>query len=258
MDEPDPRIANHYDELAEYWRQIAETPSKAQLLWPSLEAMLPSLTGRRVLDAGCGSGDCSARLVEQGADVIGIDVSERMVQVATEQVPEAKFVQGDLSTGIDFVEDDSIDLVLCQHVFSHLNDLTTPLEEFARVLVDGGVLVVSTHNPVHDYQIVLNETYPTVGDESDIDAIVETGPPAPNYAETERYDIVWNPHEEANRATYYRRSIEGVISPLLDAGFELREITEPTPDDVFEREYPELAEALRTFPPSSICLRAIH
>lgn len=218
--------------------------------------MLPDLTDSRVLDAGCGSGDCSAKLIDRGADVIGVDVSERMVQEATEQVPEAKFVQSDLSNGLNFLEDQSIDVVLCQHVFSHLEDLSTPLSEFARVLVDGGVLVISTHNPVHDYLVVRNEEYPTVDDESDTDSIVKTGSGASKYAETERYDITWNPGDEANRATYYRRSIEGIISPLLRAGFNLRDLSEPTPDESFEHEYPEIAEALQDLPPTSICLRA--
>lgn len=256
MKEPDPRIAHHYDELAEHWEQIAESPSKAKLLWPSLEVMLPDLTGRHVLDAGCGAGDYTAKLVEQGADVIGIDVSERMVQVAKERVPDAKFMQGDLSNEIDFVESDSVDVVLCQHVFSHLEDLTIPLNEFARILVDGGDLIISTHNPVHDYLIVRDEEYPTVGDEADLDARVKSGPRAPNYAKTERYDIIWNPSEGANRATYFRRSIEDLVSPLISAGFELRDLSEPTPDETLKHDNPELAETLRNYPPASICLRA--
>ncbi|WP_277554070.1 class I SAM-dependent methyltransferase [Halobaculum limi] len=256
MEGPDPRIADHYDDLAEYWGHIADSPSKAQLLWPSIEAMLPDLTNRRVLDAGCGSGDCSAKLLERGADVIGVDVSEEMVAVAKEHVPAATFVQGDLADGLDFIADDSLDVIVCQHVFSHLEELTTPLAEFARILVDGGVLVVSTHNPLHDYLVVRDGVYPTVDDESDTESRVETGPSPPNYPETERYDIIWNPEGDATRATYYRRSIEGLFSPLTDAGFTVQEMTEPSPDDGFERNHPEIAEALRSAPPTSICLRA--
>lgn len=256
MEKSDPRIAHHYDELAEYWEQIAKSPSKEQLLWPSIEAMLPDLTGLRVLDAGCGSGDYTAKLVEQGGDVIGVDVSEEMILAAKERVPDAEFIQSDLSNEIDFIEDDSVDIILCQHVFSHLEDLTTPATEFARILVDGGELIISTHNPVHDYLVVRDKEYPTIGDESSPDSVVKTGSRKANYTETERYDIIWNPDEGANRATYYRRSIEGLVSPLFSAGFELRDLSEPIPGDALERDNPELAETLRNHPPASICLHA--
>ncbi|MFC7070782.1 class I SAM-dependent methyltransferase [Halobaculum lipolyticum] len=258
MNDRDPRVAKHYDELAGYWEQVAESPSKAELLWPAIDAMLPDLAGRRVLDAGCGSGDWSAELVDRGANVLGVDVSEQMVRVAEQRVPDAEFVRTDLEDGIDHVADDSFDVVLCQHVFSHVGDLTTPLSEFARVLADGGDLVVSTHNPVHDYLVVRDESYPSVDDESDTEARVETGPGSPSYAETERYDITWNPGDDANRATYYRRPIEGLLSPLIAAGFEIREVREPTPDGSFARAYPEIAETLRRLPATSICLRATH
>jgi ubiquinone/menaquinone biosynthesis C-methylase UbiE len=257
MEESDSRVVHHYDDLADHWEQIADSPVRTDLLWPTLESMLPDLTDRRVLDAGCGSGVYARMLVERGAEVVGVDVSEAMVREAREQVPNANFIQSDLSETIDFVEDDSIDIILCQHVFSHLEDLTTPLNEFARVLIDGGVLVISTHNPVHDYVIVREDNYPTAGEAVDLEATVETDSGTPNYVETERYDIIWNPGATANRATYYRRSIEDLISPLIDSGFELHEISEPAPDDPFKRENPEVAEKLQNYPPESICLRAV-
>lgn len=258
MEQSDSRVVHHYDDLADHWAQIADSPVRTELLWPTLESMLPDLTDRRVLDAGCGSGVYARKLVEGGAEVVGVDASEAMVREAREQVPNATFTQGDLSETIDFVEDDSIDIVLCQHVFSHLEDLTTPLNEFARVLIDDGVLVISTHNPVHDYVVVRENNYPTAGDAADLEATVETGQNTPNYVETERYDIIWNPAATANRATYYRRSIEQLISPLLDSGFTLNEISEPAPGDSFKRENPEVAEKLQNYPPGSICLRAMY
>lgn len=258
MEESAPRIAPHYDDLAEQWDYIVDSPTRSELLWPSIEAMLPDLTGRRVLDAGCGSGVYDARLVEQGAEVLGIDASESMIQEAKENVPDGKFIQADLSRPLDFLQDDSFDVVLCQHVFSHLENLTTPVEEFARILAESGVLVVSTHNPVHDYVIVRDREYPTSGEQDDLDATVEADPDAPDYVETERYDIHWNPGAVANRATYYRRSIEALISPLIDAGFELQEISEPTPDRVFKQDNPELVKELQDHPPESLCLRATH
>jgi cyclopropane fatty-acyl-phospholipid synthase-like methyltransferase len=48
----------------------------------------------KVLDLGCGTGLPYARyLVEKGFDVLGVDLSEEMVKVASKNVPEASFVQ---------------------------------------------------------------------------------------------------------------------------------------------------------------------
>lgn len=147
-------------------------------------------------------------------------------------------------------------MALCQHVFSHLPDLRRPVAEFACVLRDGGTLVVSTHNPVHDYVVVREGEYPTGGGEDGLDATVEPDAAVPDYTATERYDVTWNPEAVANRATYYRRPFAALVSPLLRAGFALTGVAEPSPDEAFEREHPELAARLRGHPPESLCLRA--
>lgn len=55
------------------------------------------LGGRRVLDAGCGTGMAAVELARRGADVVAIDLSETLVTLARERAPE------DLGTGrIDF------------------------------------------------------------------------------------------------------------------------------------------------------------
>ncbi|SDM84340.1 Methyltransferase domain-containing protein [Halogranum gelatinilyticum] len=253
MKNADPRISEHYDELAEYWAEVVNTPERRELLWATLEAMLAPVDGRRVLDAGCGSGVFSEALATNGAEVVGVDVSEQMVQQARERVPDATFVQGDLGEPLVFLDDDSVDAVLCQHVFSHLETLTTPLDEFARVLRDGGTLVVSTHNPVHDYLVVRDGAYPTE-DEQTPESAVETADSEPSYADTERYDVHWGSGDEVNRGTYYRRSIEGILTPLLDAGFTLESVVEPVPDDAFRRDHPAAAEKYKNGLAHSICL----
>lgn len=256
MPDSDPRVAEHYDDLAGYWVQITDSPSRQQLLWPTLTELLPNLADRRVLDAGCGSGVYTAKIAERGADVVGVDISEQMVREAQNRAPDAEFRQANLGEPLEFIEDSSVDVVLCQHVFSHLEELSTPLAEFARILSEDGVLVVSTHNPVHDYFVVRDGQYPTTGEEAELEAVVETGPDAPQYDATERYDIRWVAEGGENRGTYYRRSVEELFTPIIDAGFSLQSVVEPTPDNTFKREYPQLAQALQKYPPESICLRA--
>ncbi len=67
-----------------------------------LLSRLPSdLTGQRVLDAGCGVGQLSAALAERGAEVIGIDISPNLLEVARDRTPASllpsiRFEAGDM------------------------------------------------------------------------------------------------------------------------------------------------------------------
>lgn len=244
------RIAAHYDDLAPHWADIVAASEWREGLWAAVEDLLPAVEGTHVLDAGCGAGVYAEILVDRGADVTGVDVSEAMLAEARARVPDATFYHAELSERLDCLDADSVDVVLCQHVLSHLPDLSTPFAEFARVLGDGGVLVVSTHNPVHDYVVVRDGEYPGTGPDH-LDPGIDAPAAAPTYAETERFDILWGSEEGSDRGTYYRRPIRGLFEPLLDAGFTVEAVVEPAFD-----EGDGDAGASGEYPPDSICLRA--
>lgn len=55
-----------------------------------LLAQLPeNLTGARILDAGCGTGALAVELAERGAQVVGVDISPQLVEIARKRLPEA-------------------------------------------------------------------------------------------------------------------------------------------------------------------------
>lgn len=261
MEESPSEVAEHYDELAEHWETIATGPGRSHILVPAVRSLLPDLDGRRILDAGCGDGLYAAWLADRGGDVVGIDLSEEMVSVARDRYGDAaEFQQADLTEDIP-AEDDAFDLVVCQHVFSHLPAVEGALSEFARVLRPGGELVLSTHHPFHDFLVTREkEESPAVKAlDAELDPFVVTETERPRYHETERFQVYWggNPEEvESAPGTYFRRPLSGLVQPLLAVGFELRELVEPTPDEEFRTEHPEVAEALAHRPPGALCLRA--
>lgn len=65
-------------------------------------AQLPAdLTGKRVLDAGCGTGAMTEELARRGADVVAIDISPALVEIAAKRLPEGlaprvTFTSGDM------------------------------------------------------------------------------------------------------------------------------------------------------------------
>ena len=116
----------------------AEQPA----VWSLLERAAPG----RALDAACGTGRHTQRLVELGHAVTGVDATRSMLAVAERKVPEASFVQGDLC---DLpLESDTVDLAICALALEHLEDLGPPTAELARVLRPGGNLIISESHPV--------------------------------------------------------------------------------------------------------------
>jgi len=271
---------DHYDALAEDWSDYTEAPWRAQVLWPTLTDLLPEPDGLRVLDAGCGDGSHAAALADRGADVIGVDASEGMVDRARERYGDRdrlEFRRGDLTEGLDPIADDGVDLILCQHVLSHVPALEPVAAEFARVLRPGGSVVLSTHHPFHEYLVVRDEEYPDTRPIDDLDArpAVEARSESPTYADSERYDLYWGgsvPEEGADSdgaggadaatpTTFHRRPLDALSGPLFDAGFVLTGLLEPDlserlDEELLDEELLDEVADLAERPPRSLCLRA--
>ena len=150
-----------YDEFAdEYAADIEGNAWNALYERPATIALLPPVAGKDVLDAGCGSGPLSAWLVEHGARVTGFDASPKMVEIAKRRgLPSASFVVADLASPLEFLADDSFDVVVAGLVLHYLEDWVAPLRELRRVLRDTGTLVFSTHHPTSDMELSVSGDY---------------------------------------------------------------------------------------------------
>ncbi|HEX4904830.1 MAG TPA: bifunctional GNAT family N-acetyltransferase/class I SAM-dependent methyltransferase [Acidimicrobiales bacterium] len=105
-------------------------------------ARLPLSPGMRVLDAGCGNGVPAARLlVELGCEVVGVDLSDTLVQEARDNVPAARFECADL-TEWD-AEDESFDAIVAFYVRGALD---LPIRRWLRP--GGSILVVTDDDTV--------------------------------------------------------------------------------------------------------------
>jgi SAM-dependent methyltransferase len=112
---------------------------------PVVWGLLDALPVGRALDAACGTGRHAAHLVERGHDVIGVDGSPEMLELARARVPGARFFEGDLR---DLpVDDGEVDLALCALALGHAEDLRPPIAELARAVRPGGHVVLSDLHP---------------------------------------------------------------------------------------------------------------
>jgi demethylmenaquinone methyltransferase / 2-methoxy-6-polyprenyl-1,4-benzoquinol methylase len=92
----------------------------------------------RVLDACCGTGDLAVAARARGADVVGLDFSERMLERARRKEPAIEWVRGDV-LALPF-EDASFDAVTVGFGVRNVEDLEAGLRELRRVLRSGGRL----------------------------------------------------------------------------------------------------------------------
>jgi SAM-dependent methyltransferase len=131
------RWGRRWGSRAEAWAATEEQ----QL--PTYEAAIERLaigTGHRVLEVGCGSGVFLRAAADRGAEVSGVDSSERLVTLARARVPEADVRVGDLQEL--HYEDDTFDVVAGFNSFFFAADMVAALAEARRVAKPGGNVVI--------------------------------------------------------------------------------------------------------------------
>jgi SAM-dependent methyltransferase len=120
-----------------------------RLRW--LERSAGSLSGRAVLDAGCGGGEYVRALQERGARARGVEIdAEKLDKTRVAAGLRARLVQGDLERA-PFASA-CFDLVLLNEVLEHVPDDGAALREAFRLLRPGGVLVVFAPNRLFPFE----------------------------------------------------------------------------------------------------------
>lgn len=222
------RAAQQYDRMANSYAAENERSIFNSLFErPSTITLLGDVSGRAVLEVGCGAGPLTAWLLDQGAKVTAMDVSPRMLDLARQRVGNrARLVAGSLEDGLDFQPDRSVDLVVASLVLHYVRDWHTVFSEFRRVLVPGGGVVFSTHHPAMDWQLHSVEEYFAVKQ------VTET----------------WTMLGEPFDVTFWRRPLTAMTAAVSSAGFVIEQLTEPVPGPEIEQRDPEIAHQLRTKP----------
>lgn len=140
---------------SEHWNTdaaVAKYTKPPQLMGGERRALADlfgnDLGGRRVLDLGCGGGRTTFFLRDMGGEVVGLDISERLIDAARTRFPHIEFRVGD-AADLQY-PDESFDCVLFS--FNGLDCLypttmrRTCIHEIWRVLRSGGTFIVSSHN----------------------------------------------------------------------------------------------------------------
>ena len=142
-DDPRRIVADGYDAIAErYFAWSDARPSATRLAW-LLRALERIALDTDVLDLGCGAGVPMTRALADGRRVMGVDISARQIELARAAVPEARFIQADM-TALD-LPPASLDAVVAFYSLTHVprRDLSALLDAVLRWLRPGGVFVAT-------------------------------------------------------------------------------------------------------------------
>jgi ubiquinone/menaquinone biosynthesis C-methylase UbiE len=115
--------------------------------------------GRRVLDAGSGTGYGAAELSQSAASVVGLEIDSDAVEFSRSNYPLANLSFQVGSCTAMPSEPQSFDLIVAFEVIEHLADYGKFLDECARVLSPGGLFIVSSPNKTY-YEKSRAETGP--------------------------------------------------------------------------------------------------
>jgi 2-polyprenyl-3-methyl-5-hydroxy-6-metoxy-1,4-benzoquinol methylase len=152
---------NSYDQFADEYAQSYRQPRteafhfNLDLFIPRLLAVAGSPEGLRVLDAGCGEGIVSRSLIATAAQMVGIDVSPRLIAYARERdlTKRITYVVHDLSQPLPQYTH-AFDLILSNLVLNDVPNYIGFITTLSQCLKPQGRLVLSMNNP---YSAVLRE-----------------------------------------------------------------------------------------------------
>ena len=209
-DSADPPVLNNYDSFAEAYAASNENNLiNAYYERPAMLALAGDVAGRRILDAGWGSGPLFAALLGRGAIVTGIDKSAGMVELARRRLGDDADLQvADLGSPLPF-PDGMFDDVTASLVLHYLEDWGPALDELRRVLKPGGRLIMSVDHPLVTYL-------------ADREAGHE-----PDYFATYNWTEEWAMGEQTALMSFWHRPLHAMIDAFTAAGFRITTISEP-------------------------------
>jgi SAM-dependent methyltransferase len=207
-----------YQELAAHYAAGVDTkPHNAYYERPAMLSMWPELAGLRVLDAGCGPGCYAEHLIAQGARVTAIDCSDRMLEFARKRLgPDADLRLIDMSQSMTMFANDEFDFVNAPLCLDYIADWRSLFKELHRILKPLGFVQFSCGHPAFDA-----EYYKTQ-----------------NYFSVEAVECTWKGFGKQVVMPSFRRSLHEVLSPPIEAGFQIQQVVEPLPTEDFKRSHP--------------------
>jgi 2-polyprenyl-3-methyl-5-hydroxy-6-metoxy-1,4-benzoquinol methylase len=217
-------------EFFDYYRALRNNPMSANNVVekPALFSLAPDLKGKTVLDLGCGYGEhCVGFLNLGAANVVGIDISEKMLEVAKNEnsAPGIEYLNISMTDISEITE--KFDVVFSSLAVHYIEDFDKLVKDVCNILNDGGYFVFSQEHPLTT--ALTTEDYWTKDADDEILHYNLT-----TYTQEGERKVSWF----VNGIVKYHRTFSTIINTLTGAGFKLEQMLEPVPSEDIMNQIP--------------------
>lgn len=140
-------VKDYYNNTAGDWSQEYFNEKNKDILTKFIDCFVGGGTiNPKILELGCGAGYDAKYLLDLGAKVVGVDLSEKLINVAKENVDGGKFFVGDISEPLEKLG--KFDGALCLATIMHIDieKMKHTFENISKVLKEGGLLLISAYD----------------------------------------------------------------------------------------------------------------
>lgn len=229
-----------WDKSAPYF---GRTENSKYIVYPALKKLCGTFKSKKILDIGCATGELSIDLANKGAKVVGLDYSEKMIEIAQKraekkEVKWAKFLVAD-AKNLEVLATEKFDIIIINVLLPHLETK----REIERVLNgvrmrlknDGQVLLAEPH-PCFDY-LLRKEIFSKDGETS----YFHSGKPY-------EFRIVLEKSGEKLSSIAYHWTLEDYVSAISNSGLVIKNLYEPKPVKSLAKKSPKLYKRMTNYP----------
>jgi ubiquinone/menaquinone biosynthesis C-methylase UbiE len=146
-------VKSYYDNKAKSYEEPFDTlyfKIFDAITWKYMKAYVPTDTNALVLDAGGGTGRWAIRIARKGCRIVLIDASSEMLNVATKRAKDEGLqhkivIKRGVIAKTNF-EDETFDMILCEHTLFLFKEPDIAIRKLVRVLKREAPLIISVHN----------------------------------------------------------------------------------------------------------------
>ena len=216
----------------EGYRKLREREVNSNNLFeiPTLYALLPDLEGRKVLDLGCGSGERCIDYIRRGAaKVVGVDISEKMLEVANRENNDANITYLNMTMEDIGNMEGTFDVVISSLALHYVEDFPGVVKNVFSLLSAGGFFLFSQEHPFSTCYSGNGDRWTRDADGKKLYANIS------NYCIEKRNDSTWF----VEGVQRYHRMFATIVNTLADSGFMILKMAEPCPTEEILKAHPE-------------------
>lgn len=222
MTNPLNEVQHLWDSVAEDWDiQVGESgdENRVRNSDPLLWQYLGDVSGKCILDAGCGTGYLSRQLAKKGARVTGIDISSEMIRIAEKKSAEANLdivYHVRSLTDPEFSISEKFDCIVSNYVLMDTPDIDNVMQLFSSVIKPAGTVVLVFSHPCFPQGKAVR---------SQENSMVNYPWDFSYFNHRKIVDPPWNHFKEA--FIWYHRPLSDYWKSFTNAGFTITDFDEP-------------------------------